>query len=219
MIAGIILIVGGLAHLAAGWITSAAALTAVGGLWIVAGIINSTTSRIAARGLPPARDARDPALRRQALRRMRGVPLRGLITLVCAGAAIAVGIAGIDSATTSDAWRALPIGAGIVMATLSLMGLMMYGATGVERSATQEATVVILGFQDRNVVSGGRPLVRFVFDVYPTGMTNYQATVDTNVPLLAIPHLAVGAQFAAHVAGPDKPENVIVDWTAPTTAT
>lgn len=238
MIAGILLIAGGVAQLGLGWQLSVDGLMLVGGLWTVCGLVNVTWSKAdkrssAGRAAPPAPTEpadllNDPLAKAAALRVNRGAPWRGLITLVCAGAAIAVGVIGLGDAVASslatgtpeaaafEAWRLLPIIAGGILGLLAVMGLLVAGFSGVERAAVLPATVVILGYKDSGLNNGSsRPMARFVLTVYAEGSPAYEATITSVVPVLAVPHLAVGARFPALAAGPSKPNAVIVDWNKP----
>lgn len=227
MIAGVILILVGAVHLALGWHLSVTELTVVGGLWIVSGLVNIAWSK-AARGAIPATAARsattpaggspdlitDPLARAAAVRSNRGAGWRGLITLVCVGAAIYVGAGAFNG--EPEGWQIFALVSGFTLGLLTVMGLLMFAFNGVERSAVLPATVVILGYKETGINnSAARPVARFVLTVYAEGCPSYEATITSIVPVLAVPHLAVGARFQALAAGPAKPNNVIVDWNKP----
>lgn len=193
-----------------------AQMVALAGLWLVVGIVSAVTSQRTATVARSSTDLlTDPIARAKMLQGSRGAPLRAVASFVCAAAAIAVGIWGIDGVTTFDAWRLLPIILGAIIGFFTLLGSLMLLGSGVERSATTSATVMILGYKDTAIRSDQAPYVRFVLNVFPEGGTPYQATVQRAVPILAVPHLAVGASFPALAAGPAKPNNVIVDWLSP----
>lgn len=217
MIIGYLLILGGLPQLAAGWYLSLAALAVVGGVWIVAGAANIALSRSArtsgAAAPVDGADATDAADRARAVRQTRGAPLRGLIALICAAAALGIGVAGTGFADDVAAWRVLPITAGAVIGFLSLLGFLGYASAGTERSAIYPATVVVRAYRSTSLnTSTTSPTIHLTLDVYPQELTPYQAEILAAVPILVIPKLAVGARFDARVAGPAKPKNVIVDW-------
>jgi len=157
-----------------------------------------------------AEDMANPAARARLYRGVRGQLARGLIALTCA--IVAVGV-GIFYPFTHSGARIVPLICGGIVGILTLLGLLLYGASSVERSAVLPATVVILGYKQLPLRSGnGQPYVRLVLDVYPEGGSRYESTVQTIVPELAVPHLRVGAQFRAQVAGPEKPSAVLVDF-------
>jgi hypothetical protein len=210
------LILGGLVQLGAGLSISAMTLAAIGGLWVVAGAVNLTL----ARRRPPTTIDRDdinnPAARARIYQGMQGAQVRGRIALSCGVAALAVGVLGAGFDATNTAWRTLPSVVGAVVSAFALLGLFVYWASSVERSATTPATVVIRTFKDKTVnVSASSLFVEFDLDVYPEGMAPYQTTIDSPVPIIATSHLAAGNRYSAQVAGPDKPKNVIVDWRSP----
>lgn len=224
MIIGYLLLIGGIGHVAAGLLAPATALTAVGGLWCLAGIANIALSRRARAKAPTgtssgrigADDLADPVARARMYRGTDGALGRGLLALACAAVAVGVGVwaPGFDSATSP--WRIAMIIAGAFVGFLCLFGLLVYAASGVERSAVIPATVAILGMKETALHNGDSlPYIRFVLGVYGEGLPYYEATVQQPVPVLAVPRLAVGAQFPAMVAGPGKPNNVIVDWLKP----
>lgn len=164
---------------------------------------------------------------------VRGAGGRGLVALICAALAVLVGIVGgipwmdgpfgppdtsnvLDAAATAmQPWRLLPLITGFILGLLSVMGLLVSGFSGAERAATHEATVTLLGYQDRGLNnSNGRPYIQAVFDVQAAGLPRYEATVTAVIPTLAVPKLFVGNRFPALVAGPEKPSVAIVDWNA-----
>jgi len=225
MIIGYVLLIGGIGLLAAGLLLPVTALAAVGGLWCLAGIANTALSRRArsrAGGSAgtseriSADDLVDPAARARMYRSTDGAPARGLIALACAGVAIGAGVWGPGFDSAADPWRITMIVSGAVVGFLCLIGLLVYASSGVERSAVIPATVEILGIKETPLHGGGSlPYIRFVLGVYGEGLPYYEATVQQPIPVLAVPKLAVGAQFSAMVAGPAKPNNVIVDWLRP----
>ncbi|MEO7124868.1 MAG: SHOCT domain-containing protein [Nakamurella sp.] len=214
MIIGYLLVLGGLAQLATGWYAPVTVLVGIGGLWLVAGVINIAWSKRSRTGKSCPVDMTNPAARAKATQGVSGARGRGIVALLCAVAALAVGILRPGSDSAIEQWWPLPAVVGAFVGFLCLFGFFMYWASSVERSVTYLATVVVLGFKDLTVnhSSNNLPFVRFVLDVYPQGLTRYQTTIDSFVPILAVPHLAVGARFPAQVAGQEKPENVIVDW-------
>jgi hypothetical protein len=222
MIIGYLLILGGLPQLAAGWLVPVTALAVVGGVWIVAGTANVALSRSARTAqvstAAPATDIAgtepsNPVQRARAVQGTRGAPLRGLIALGCAAAALGIGVWGTGFEDDAAPWRALPLMTGVVVGFLSLIGFLVYAASGTERSAVYPATVVVRSYRGTALnATTTRPTVRLTLDVYPQGLTPYQSEILAAVPLLVIPELAVGSRFDALVAGPAKPKNVIVDW-------
>lgn len=237
MIIGYLLLIGGAWQLIAGVLLPVTTLTAVGAAWALAGIVNiamSHRARNRARdsgaltggyspaptdGPIPASDLTDPFARASRYRNADGALARGLIALACAAAAVGIGTWNIANQSLAGALAPWPIAmvvTGAVIGLLCLVGLLAYATSGVERSATHPATVVILDVRQTALhTSDGLPYVRFVLDVYAQGLPRYEATIQTRVPVLAVAKLAVGAQFPARVAGPDKPHAVIVDWNAP----
>jgi hypothetical protein len=138
------------------------------------------------------------------------------MALACAGGAIATGIwaPGFDSAT--EPGRIAMIVAGAAVYFLCLLGLLVHASSSRMRSAVFPATVEILGMKETPLHDSGRlPYIRFVLAVYAEGLPYYEATVQQPVPALTLAKLAVGAQFSAMVAGPEKSDNVIVDWREP----
>lgn len=217
MIAGFLLVIGGVAQAVAGLRSEVTLITALGGVWIVAGVVNIVTSSIARRGRPSTSpdDLANPVAMARVHQGVTGQLPRGLITLLAALAAIVAGI-WAPALQGHEALRVMVILCGAVVGFLALLGLLLYAASGTERAATVPATVVILGYKELPLNNdSGRPYVRFVLDVHPEGMTHYEATVQAIVPMLTVPKLAVGAQFPALVAGPQKPDAVIVDWLRP----
>ena len=252
MIAGIILIVGGIAQLVTGMAVPADSLIIVGGLWAAAGLVNTAWSRVerrsaalmpapapatgasarhpgtAASAQPPRKAAdreallTDPIALANTRRSLRGAPWRGVITLLCAAAAITVGVVGRHDASSLPAppsgtefaqWSLLPLILGGILGVLSLLGLLMVGATGAERAATLPATVTVDSFAESAFNNtGGRPTVRFTLTVNAQGFSAYQVQTMAVVPMLAASHLEVGAQYKALAAGPSKPKALIVDW-------
>lgn len=232
MIIGYLLLLGGIGQLAAGLLTEVPALTVVGGVWSLAGIVNIASSHLA-RSRAQARtgtassinsdDLTDPIARARRYRSTGGAPGRGILALACAAAAIGVGVwaPGFDSATSITAlpWRIPMIVAGAILGFLCLVGLLVYASASRMRSAVIPATVAILGMKETALHDSSQlPYIRFVLGVYGEGLPYYEATVQQPVPFLSIPKLAVGAQFSAMVAGPAKPDNVIVDWREPITS-
>jgi len=225
MIIGYVLLIGGIGLLVAGLLLPVTALAAVGGLWCLAGIANIALSRRArsrageSAGTSErisADDLVDPAVRARMYRGTDGAPARGLIALACAGVAIGIGVWGPSLDSAAEPWRITMIVSGAVVGFLCLIGLLVYVSSGVERSAVIPATVEILGMKETALRSSGSlPYIRFVLGVYGQGLPYYEATVQQPVPLLTVPKLAVGAQFSAMVAGPAKPNNVVVDWMKP----
>ena len=220
MIIAYMLILGGLVQLGAGWSISAATLVALGGLWIAAGAVNLALARRRAPATINRDVLNDPAARARVYQGMQGAQVRGRIALACGAAALAVGALGAGFDATNSTWRALPLVAGATVSGFALLGLFVYWASSVERSAKTPATVVIRTFKDKTVnVSNSSLFVEFDLDVYPDGMAPYQTTIDSAVPIIAASHLAAGKRFSAQVAGPDEPKNVIVDWRSPIEAT
>ncbi len=225
MIIGYVLFIGGIGLLAAGLLVPVTALAAVGGLWCLAGIANialsrwarSRANRTAGPAVPiNADDLTDPAVRARMYRGTDGALGRGLIALACGGVAIGAGIWGPGTDSAAEPVRITMIVSGAVVGVLCLIGLLVYASSGVERSAVIPAAVEILGIKETPLHGGGSlPYIRFVLGVYGEGLPYYEATVQQPIPALAVPKLAVGAQFSAMVAGPAKPNNVIVDWLRP----
>lgn len=228
MIAGYLLAIGGIAQLIAGLRADLTPITTLGAVWIAAGAINvvsSTMSRRSKQTRMSTEDLANPAERAKVYQGVTGQLPRGLLTLVCAAASVGIGIQGVvattgtfsqlPDASTAGSYVVAIVSGGIV-GVLALLGLLLYWSSGTERAARYPATVVILTFKELPLSNGAnRPYLRFVLDVYPEGMTGYESTIQTVVPILAVPKLAVGARFSARVAGPDKPNAVIVDFTKP----
>lgn len=237
MIIGFLLLTGGAWQLVAGVLLPVTSLTAVGAAWTLAGIANIAMSRrarsrargdgvltgghgvVRTGGSVTADDLADPFARARLYRSTDGALTRGLIAIGCAAVAVGVGIWSVANRGIPGAlafWPIAMIVTGAVIGFLSLLGLLVYATSSVERSAIHPATVVILDMGQAALHASDRqPYVRFVLDVYPQGLPRYEATVQTPVPVLAVPKLVVGAQFPARVAGPDKPDAVIVDWNSP----
>jgi len=230
MIAGILLIVGGAIYLVLGAFLPVTSLIVLGGVWVVCGMVNTSWSQVerraqsssAAGGKRPdgATLLTDPLARATARRVAKGAPWRGWITLACAAAAVVVGVGGLGNgvfAHTVDArtivWATVPLIGGGVMGLLAIMGLLMAGFTSVERAATTPATVTVVSFADPGLNHSGKgPTVRFTLLVNAEGFSQYETTVTDFVPILAVPHLEVGARYRALAAGPSKPKALVVDW-------
>lgn len=217
MLLSYLLLIGGAAMAALGYAASATVITAVGGTWLVVSIVFWSLARRRRAAAIGPEDMANPAARAR-IRQVagRGPAVRGLITLALAGGAVTTGILRLIERLLPDAAAIVPIIAGFLVGLLALMGLLMYAFSGAERSAVYPATVVILGYKDTTLSNGQQPYVRFVLDVYPQGLPRYEATVQTPVPALAVPKLAVGARFSAQVAGPGKPNTVLIDWSSAT---
>jgi hypothetical protein len=225
MIIGYALLIGGIGLLGSGLLLAVFALTTVGAAWTLVGIANVAMSRRARSesGAIPgayvridADDLADPAVRARRSRGTTGALGRGLTALACAGVALGTGIwaPGFDSAT--EPWRIAMIVAGAVVFFLCLLGLLVYAASSRTRSAAFPATVEVLAMKETPLHDSGRlPYIRFVLGVYGEGLPYYEATIQQPVPALTLSKLAVGAQFSAMVAGPEKSGNVIVDWREP----
>lgn len=174
----------------------------------------------------------DPLARAKAYRSTRGAPARGLITLACAAAAIVVGILGakrqVAFVTSSppatfgirqfvaNVWPTASIIAGSVLALLSVLGLLLYAGSSVERAATLPATVTIVTYRDSGLTnSSARPVARFTLAVTAQGHPGYRSEISAIIPPLAVPNVRAGARFPALAAGPATPDAVIVDWSKP----
>lgn len=219
MLLSYLLLIGGAVMAALGYAAPATIITAVGVTWLVVGIIFWFLARRRAAATIRHEDLANPAARARIQQAAgHGPAARGLLTLALAGGAVATGILRITNRLIPDATAIVPIIAGFLLGLLALMGLLMYAFSGAERAAVYPATVEILGYRDTTIRNGQQPYVRFVLDVYPQGLPRYEATVQTLVPALAVPKLAVGARFSAQVAGPQKPDTVLIDWSTATSA-
>lgn len=122
-------------------------------------------------------------------------------------------------------WRWLPIGVGAIAAVLVLLSLLMLASgTRVNAEGTvhtggdKPATIIIRSVRDTGVKVNQQPRLKFELTVQPDGMSPYAVTKKATVPFAALGSLRPGDGFRALVAGPDKPQEMQIDWETRVTA-
>ncbi len=213
----------GVATLVVGLIQGTPGLAAVGGFWIVAGLLvrtlqqaRNSSASASAPSTPIDGKAKTPPTGRT-------VALNTTVMLAVGLPSLAVGVLELGIDRQDAGWRWLPIAVGGLSTAVAVVAALMY-LLGSGMSATADhvgvpelpATITIRAMRETGTYINDRPRLEFELLVTPDGMPPYQVTKRATVPFTAMGSLRVGAGFHAKVAGPDKPTSMEIDWDAPT---
>lgn len=215
MTIGYLLVAVGLAQLVVGGTISVVALAGVGALWVLVGIVNIVLSRQQP-ATGAAYDRQSPISQARALQPTRGSNLRTVGLLLCAVAAIAVGLGSTELAEAGS-WQLFPMMAGGAVGLLVMMVALFLVGNGKSRLATRDATVEIVRADPTVPHTTTRTGKYFTIEVEVSvdGFPAYETTIQELVPFLAVDQLIAGSHFAALAAGAAKPKAVVVDWREP----
>lgn len=196
----------GLVTVAIGVAVSASGLVGIGAFWVVMGAVVRTL----------ATPERPKYWLGQFLLIGVGIP------------SLVIGILELGIAEADSAWRWLPIAVGVVTTGFAVLSGLMYAAGAGLATATGDtggsipATVWIRTMKETGQFINERPRIEFVLRVQPdaeTEIAEYDATKRATVPFTAMAYLRIGDGFRAHVAGPEDPDAMTIDWDSPVSAT